>query len=217
MNLYYHYKNKPYRYIGIAKHSESLTDLVVYECRYENPSGKLWVRPKEMFFENVLIEGKSIPRFRKADLRLTTFDHFSSQQFHQLQALIESVFLDGPAPNWAQYENRLRDQKNVKLWVLQEGSVPVAFKLGYEVSPQVFYSWQGGVAPSHQGVGLAQDLMNEMIRCCQTQGYTKIRTKSMNRFSKMISLNLKNGFQITGVEPAGDDLKILMELQFGRV
>lgn len=217
MNLYYHYKNKPYRYIGIAKHSESLTDLVVYECRYENPSGKLWVRPKEMFFENVMLDGKSIPRFRKADITLTTVDHFSSKQFQELQKLIESVFLDSPKPQWSDYEQRLKDQKNVKLWVLHEGSVPVAFKLGYEISPQIFYSWQGGVAPTHQGVGLAQDLMNEMIRCCRTQGYKKILTKSMNRFAKMISLNLKNGFQITGVEPAGEDLKILMELLIPRV
>lgn len=217
MNLYYHYKNKPYRYIGIAKHSESLTDLVVYECRYENPSGKLWVRPKEMFFENVLIDGKSIPRFRKADINLTLSDTFSLKEFQRLQGLIESVFSGSPKPQWSHFEDRLKDKENVKLWVLQEGSYPVAFKLGYDLSPKVFYSWQGGVAPFHRGVGLAQDLMSEMIRCCQTQAYTKIVTKSMNKFSPMISLNLKNGFQITGVEPSGEDLKILMELQLARV
>lgn len=217
MNLYYHYKNKPYRYIGIAKHSESLTDLVVYECRYENPSGKLWVRPKEMFFENVLIDGKSIPRFRKADISLTSSDSFSLKEFQRLQGLIESVFSDSLKPQWSHFEDRLKDKENVKLWVLQEGSTPVAFKLGYDLSPKVFYSWQGGVAASHRGVGLAQDLMSEMIRCCQTQAYTKIVTKSMNKFSRMISLNLKNGFHITGVEPAGKDLKILMELPLARV
>jgi hypothetical protein len=30
---------------------------------YENPHGKLWVRPKEMFFEEVEREGKKFPRF----------------------------------------------------------------------------------------------------------------------------------------------------------
>lgn len=53
-----------YRVIGIAKHSETLEDLVVYECLYENPKSKLWVRPMKMFLEKVKINGKSVPRFR---------------------------------------------------------------------------------------------------------------------------------------------------------
>jgi hypothetical protein len=42
MKLYNHYKNKPYKYIGEAKHSETLEDVVIYETRYENKIGKLW-------------------------------------------------------------------------------------------------------------------------------------------------------------------------------
>jgi len=63
MRYFTHYKNKPYKFHGVAKHSETLEELVVYECLYDNPTSKLWVRPKEMFFENVVIDGKSIPRF----------------------------------------------------------------------------------------------------------------------------------------------------------
>lgn len=53
-----------YRVIGVAKHSETLEDLVVYECLYDNPRSKLWVRPKEMFLEEVTIKGKKVPRFQ---------------------------------------------------------------------------------------------------------------------------------------------------------
>ncbi|RJQ35836.1 DUF1653 domain-containing protein [Candidatus Microgenomates bacterium] len=53
-----------YRVIGIAKHSETLEELVVYECLYENPAGKIWVRPKKMFLEKVEINGKKLPRFK---------------------------------------------------------------------------------------------------------------------------------------------------------
>jgi hypothetical protein len=53
-----------YRVIGVAKHSETLEDLVVYECLYDNPRSKLWVRPKKMFLEEVVINGKKASRFQ---------------------------------------------------------------------------------------------------------------------------------------------------------
>jgi hypothetical protein len=61
--LYRHYKNKNYRVIGVAKHSETLEDLVVYEALYENDLSKLWVRPLTMFLENVEVDDKLVPRF----------------------------------------------------------------------------------------------------------------------------------------------------------
>ena len=53
-----------YRVIGIAKHSESHEDLVVYESLSNNPQSKLWVRPKMMFLEKVELNGKKVPRFK---------------------------------------------------------------------------------------------------------------------------------------------------------
>jgi len=53
-----------YNVIGIARHSETLEELVVYECLYDNPKSKLWVRPKKMFLEKVMINGKKVPRFK---------------------------------------------------------------------------------------------------------------------------------------------------------
>lgn len=53
-----------YRVLAVAKHSETLEELVVYECLYENPKSKIWVRPKEMFLEDVVIDGKKVPRFK---------------------------------------------------------------------------------------------------------------------------------------------------------
>lgn len=64
LGLYQHYKNsKQYRVIGVAKHSETLEDLVVYEALYENELSTLWVRPLSMFTEEVEWEGKKVPRF----------------------------------------------------------------------------------------------------------------------------------------------------------
>lgn len=62
--IYRHYKNKLYKVIGVAKHSETLEDLVIYETLYENETSKLWARPKSMFLEEVEVEGKMVPRFK---------------------------------------------------------------------------------------------------------------------------------------------------------
>jgi len=50
---YNHYKNKPYKVLDIAKHSEDLTDYVVYQALYENETAKTWIRPSKMFVEQV--------------------------------------------------------------------------------------------------------------------------------------------------------------------
>lgn len=62
LGKYEHYKGKQYEVVGVAKHSETLEELVVYRALYGEQD--LWVRPLKMFLETVEIEGKKIPRFR---------------------------------------------------------------------------------------------------------------------------------------------------------
>jgi hypothetical protein len=58
---YRHYKGGEYEVIGAARHSETLAPMVVYRPLY-GESG-LWVRPHAMFFESVMLEGRTVPRF----------------------------------------------------------------------------------------------------------------------------------------------------------
>lgn len=58
---YRHYKGNEYEVIDIARHSESEEQLVVYRKMYGDHS--LWVRPLGMFFEDVLVDGRTMPRF----------------------------------------------------------------------------------------------------------------------------------------------------------
>jgi len=62
---YQHYKGNKYLVIGIAKHSETKEDLVVYVTLYENNMASMWVRPLAMFTQTLVIDGKSVPRFKK--------------------------------------------------------------------------------------------------------------------------------------------------------
>lgn len=62
LGKYKHYKGNDYQVIGIATHSETLEQEVVYQKLYDDHS--LWVRPLAMFIETVEINGETVPRFR---------------------------------------------------------------------------------------------------------------------------------------------------------
>lgn len=58
---YRHFKGHEYEIIGIAKHSETLEEMVVYRALYGE--GDLWVRPAAMWNEIIERDGKTFPRF----------------------------------------------------------------------------------------------------------------------------------------------------------
>ena len=64
LGKYRHYKGKEYEVIGVAKHSETLEDVVVYKALYKNEASQLWVRPMAMFLEEVEVDGQKMPRFQ---------------------------------------------------------------------------------------------------------------------------------------------------------
>ena len=59
---YKHYKGKYYEVLGLAKHSESLEDLVIYKALYGKH--QMWVRPLKNFKEKVEVDGKKVSRFK---------------------------------------------------------------------------------------------------------------------------------------------------------
>jgi hypothetical protein len=59
---YRHYKGGLYEVLGVARHSETDEELVVYRPLYGERG--LWVRPKAMFVECVEVAGQAVPRFR---------------------------------------------------------------------------------------------------------------------------------------------------------
>jgi hypothetical protein len=62
---YIHYKGNEYLVIGCATHSETEENLVVYQPQYGDKG--LWVRPLDMFLEDVDVNGEILPRFRYVD------------------------------------------------------------------------------------------------------------------------------------------------------
>jgi len=63
---YKHFKGHLCNVIGIAKHSETLEEFVVYihpDPIKDEEENSMWIRPKSMFLDTVEKDGKQIPRF----------------------------------------------------------------------------------------------------------------------------------------------------------
>ena len=58
---YRHFKGKEYEVLGVARHSETEEELVVYRALYGDFG--LWVRPVSMWNETVERDGKPFRRF----------------------------------------------------------------------------------------------------------------------------------------------------------
>lgn len=62
---YRHFKGNEYEVLYVAKHSETLEEMVVYRALYGEHG--VWVRPAEMWDETITRDGKTFKRFEKID------------------------------------------------------------------------------------------------------------------------------------------------------
>ena len=58
---YRHFKGNEYRVLGVARHSETMEEMVVYQALYGEQG--IWVRPAHMWNETVERDGYCGPRF----------------------------------------------------------------------------------------------------------------------------------------------------------
>ncbi|MHC2067613.1 GNAT family N-acetyltransferase [Bremerella sp. T1] len=92
------------------------------------------------------------------------------------------------------------------------GGEPIGFKLGYEMTSRIFYSWNGGVVPEYREKGVASHLMDLQHAWAKEKGYRLVRTYTENKFKEMLILNIRKGFNITGVVNELGDSKVVIVL-----
>lgn len=63
LGKYRHFKGNEYEVLYIAKHSETMEDMVVYRALYGEKG--VWVRPAAMWDETITRDGKTFKRFEK--------------------------------------------------------------------------------------------------------------------------------------------------------
>lgn len=63
---YAHYRGDHYEVLGVAYHTETLEPMVVYRPLYDTKA-ELFVRPFDMFTEQVIVSGEMKPRFAKVN------------------------------------------------------------------------------------------------------------------------------------------------------
>lgn len=210
--LYQHHKGMFYKYLGVVKHSETLEDLVLYETLYENKLAKDWVRPKEMFFEKTQSqEGSTVPRFKKVDLEIRALSNPADKDLLKVQSLLDIYF---PDKNLQSLLDRLKDKKNIMMHLAVVVDKVIGFKLGYEESSEIYYSWLGAVLPEFQQAGVAATLMQGQHKDAESKGYRVIRCKTLNKYQSMLILSLKQGFHIKGIDA---EQKILLEKRLTHV
>lgn len=91
---YRHYKGPEYTVLGVARHSETEEEMVVYRQEYGEYG--LWVRPKAMFLESVVLAGQTVPRFQRIGPPLIHPDQiienvFSSVPEHLPQEVVHTL------------------------------------------------------------------------------------------------------------------------------
>lgn len=204
-----HYKNKPYKFLQIVRHSETLEEMALYETLYENKQGRLWVRPKAMFFEKVNIEGKEVPRFAPIEFTFKNFTQFNAELLADIKIIYKSCF--NVELNESFFKSKLQAHSEFHILLAYEDTTPVGMKIGYKIDQHRFYSWQGGVVPEYQGLGVASEMFRLQDEWCRKQYFKVIETRTRNPYKQMIKLNLQNDFQIIGTVSDKKGIKIIFE------
>ena len=65
LGRYRHFKGGEYEVLNIARHSETEEVFVVYRALYGD--GGIWIRPAQMWNEEVMREGKTFRRFERVN------------------------------------------------------------------------------------------------------------------------------------------------------
>lgn len=118
-----HFKGGIYKFIGKATDSETQEELVVYQAMYGDK--KIWVRPTDMFYEIMTIDGKQVSRFRELTYEETLkyvgdgriwYDADCTPPVGEALLIIND---DGNAVRYTYYDSFICWEKTVKdLWIV---------------------------------------------------------------------------------------------------
>jgi predicted GNAT family acetyltransferase len=141
-------------------------------------------------------------------LKLLNIDGFpNAELLNEVLNLHDSIFKDA-ATLISKAENKSKVVFNLAL----EDEEIIGYKIGYELEPNLFYSWLGGVDESHRNKGVASKLMDQQHLYLIEKGYEIVQTKTKNKWRGMLVLIIKSGFDVIGTYTDNEgEPKIILE------
>ena len=137
----------------------------------------------------------------------TELDTQSLGELHELSSLIfGNVKLE--YLRW-----RMANMPDLSLFQALTSGNLVGFKAGYAVTENRYYSWLGGVHPDFLRKGIASLLMQEQHDWLRQSAYDVVETHVRQENPAMIALNLKYGFEITGMFMKAAEPNYIMQLK----
>ena len=125
------------------------------------------------------------------------FAELSETLLNQLVTLEASIF-EKPLTSEI-FSTELDGKKNLLVLVAFQNSKPCAYKIGFEYSSNTFFSWSGGVLSDCGKCGFGSALIAQQHQVAKELGYSYVRTHTKNKYREMLILNIKSGFEVTGV------------------
>ena len=119
-----------------------------------------------------------------------------SKAYQDIANLYTEIFKDADLDFFKQ---RIEQQPELFSILAYNNDDLIGFKVGYPYDETTFYSWIGGVLPNQQQQGVGRHMAKIQEDYAKSNGFKKLRTKSMNTYKAMMILNLKNGFDITNI------------------
>lgn len=126
-----------------------------------------------------------------------TIDIVSPEDLPLIVELFNQIFRPGRSVE--SFQRRYLGRHNVLQMIAQVNKRPVGFFLGFELKPQVYFSWFYGVLPAYRRQGIASQLMEAVHDWARSNDYESIRFECHNQHRPMLHLAIALEYDIVGI------------------
>lgn len=109
-----------------------------------------------------------------------------------------------PVRDEADFQRRLRGKYNVLQMIARLGDQPIAFFVGFELTPETMFGWSYGVHQDFRRQGIATQLWDAVHEWAINHHYQNVRLECPNMARPMMHLAVSLGYDVVGVRWEAD-------------